>query len=306
MLGFIGVCVAIFIGLALLGLVIQFWMVVAATVVCTLIGGPIGTVIGFVIGCVLHNTVGANKNAESVEDFVQKQGTPNQQYQSQHSSLRSDITIESLVPIIKLVCYFCLKQNGQWTTEKVQYVKNTFEDACETKEDLELLQNLLKSKDRNEDQLIQNFNSLRPDYELKQKVFFSCATALNYNDYSDDRIDSILTNFGRQLGLNESDFRSVINGFKRTSHQQSSDRNERSEQRSKNSGHKGQLDWAYGILGVDKNATEKEVQRAFRVKISQYHPDKNQNVTDAVQQLLNEKSRELQEARDLILANVCV
>ena len=307
MLGVIGFVVAIVIGLALLGMVIEFWKVVAATIIGTLFAGPVGGVIGFIIGLVTHNT-SKNKQIESVSDSKQnstpRQEAPFSAHQSQgsqSSSSQSNITIESLIPIIRLVCYFSLKQDGQWTTDKVQYVKKTFEEACETSEDFELLQTLMKSKDQNEDEIIQQFIQMRPDDDLRQNVFLHCAMALNYNDYSDHDMERILIKLGRQLNLHESVFKNIINGFKRSSHQQSQDRSQHRQSQSKNS---SQIEWAYGILELNKNATEKEVQRAFRVKISQYHPDKNQNVTETVQQLLNQKSRELQEARDLLLAHV--
>jgi uncharacterized membrane protein YraQ (UPF0718 family) len=179
MLGVIGAVIVIFVGLALLGMVLQLWKIVIATVVGTLIGGPVGGVIGFCIGFVLHN-MGGNQKTESETVSPQMQDKPYTSRQSQRTSSHSNITIQSLVPIIQLVCFFCLKKDGQWTTDKVQYVKKTFEQACETQDDLELLQTLMKSKDQNDDAVVQQFIKMRPDDDLKQRVFMHCSIALNY------------------------------------------------------------------------------------------------------------------------------
>ena len=42
---------------------------------------------------------------------------------------------------------------------------------------------------------------------------------------------------------------------------------------------------------------------AYRKKMMQYHPDRNPNVTEEVRNLLNQKTHEINEARDLIMEN---
>jgi curved DNA-binding protein len=51
----------------------------------------------------------------------------------------------------------------------------------------------------------------------------------------------------------------------------------------------------YKILGVDKDATEKDIKRAYRKLARQYHPDKNPNDKSA-----EEKFKEINEANEVL------
>ncbi|MFA5789035.1 MAG: molecular chaperone DnaJ [Candidatus Gracilibacteria bacterium] len=51
----------------------------------------------------------------------------------------------------------------------------------------------------------------------------------------------------------------------------------------------------YSVLGVEKNATESDIKRAYRKKAQQYHPDKNPGNKGA-----ETKFREVQEAYDVL------
>jgi molecular chaperone DnaJ len=53
---------------------------------------------------------------------------------------------------------------------------------------------------------------------------------------------------------------------------------------------------AYEILGVGRDASEKEIKKAFRTKAREYHPDVNQDDPDA-----EEKFKELAEAQEILL-----
>ena len=51
----------------------------------------------------------------------------------------------------------------------------------------------------------------------------------------------------------------------------------------------------YDILGVDKNATEAEIKKAYRKKAIQFHPDKNPDNKEA-----EEKFKEAAEAYEIL------
>ncbi|MER3457484.1 MAG: molecular chaperone DnaJ, partial [Chloroflexota bacterium] len=51
----------------------------------------------------------------------------------------------------------------------------------------------------------------------------------------------------------------------------------------------------YKILGVDRNATEKEIKKAYRRLARQYHPDMNPNDPQA-----EERFKEINEAYEVL------
>ncbi len=289
-LGFIGVIIAVMVGLFFLGLIIQYWFIVLATVIGTMLFGVKGGIICFIVALVIRNLIRSNQYKNAVDDQNTTYNHVN------HQASQSEITIQSLIPVIGLISYFCLKKDNQWTSDKVKYVKGLFEDACETQADFQLLQQIMKEKSHADYQLIQQFLAMQPDYSLRYKVFVSCSTALLYDDFSDAGLDSVLTKLGQQLNLNTNDYREVIESLKTNAHQQ-----QHSNNNTRHSTSQDQLAWAYNVLELNRQATEAEIKKAFRQKIAQYHPDKNQNVTEEVQQLLNEKTVDLQKARDIIM-----
>ena len=62
------------------------------------------------------------------------------------------------------------------------------------------------------------------------------------------------------------------------------------------------IDDAYVILGVDKNATDKELKRAYRRLLSQHHPDKlvAKGLPEEMMTLAKEKTQEIISAYELI------
>ena len=62
------------------------------------------------------------------------------------------------------------------------------------------------------------------------------------------------------------------------------------------------LKQAYDILGVDKNASEAEVKKAYRRLMSQHHPDKlvSKGLPDEMIELATQKTQEIRKAYELI------
>lgn len=54
----------------------------------------------------------------------------------------------------------------------------------------------------------------------------------------------------------------------------------------------------FEILGVTETASVSEIEHAYRVKISQYHPDKVAQLGEDIRQLAEAKSKEINAAYD--------
>ena len=74
-------------------------------------------------------------------------------------------------------------------------------------------------------------------------------------------------------------------------------RQEQERQQQKNS----QLAESAKILGVSVHATIDEINRAYRVKMKAFHPDRNVNVTDAVREMIHQEAIKINAARDYLL-----
>ena len=57
----------------------------------------------------------------------------------------------------------------------------------------------------------------------------------------------------------------------------------------------------YEVLGIDKNATEDEINIAYRNLVKKYHPDKY--INNPLADLAAEKMREINEAYDYLTKN---
>jgi len=53
---------------------------------------------------------------------------------------------------------------------------------------------------------------------------------------------------------------------------------------------------AYTVLGVDRSASGKEIQSAYRARMQEYHPDKVAHLGGELQKLAHSKSQEIQRA----------
>ena len=62
------------------------------------------------------------------------------------------------------------------------------------------------------------------------------------------------------------------------------------------------IDDAYGILGIDKGLTDKELKRAYRRLLAQHHPDKlvAKGLPEEMIKVANEKTQEIISAYELI------
>ena len=56
----------------------------------------------------------------------------------------------------------------------------------------------------------------------------------------------------------------------------------------------------YEILGINKNASADEINKAYKKKVKQYHPDKVSHLGEELQKIANEKFIEIKNAYDIL------
>ncbi len=57
----------------------------------------------------------------------------------------------------------------------------------------------------------------------------------------------------------------------------------------------------FEVLGISRNATKKEIQKAYKEKAKLYHPDKVSHLGEELQKMANIKFLEIQKAYDLLM-----
>ena len=56
----------------------------------------------------------------------------------------------------------------------------------------------------------------------------------------------------------------------------------------------------YDILGIQKNASESEIKKAYRKLAAKYHPDRQQNKSDKEKKEAEEKFKEVTRAYEVL------
>ncbi len=75
---------------------------------------------------------------------------------------------------------------------------------------------------------------------------------------------------------------------------------QRSSDRPKRPSLDSQIVWALGVFGLDANASKVLVRKRYRELISDYHPDKLGQATEAQRRLVEDKAKEINRAHDLL------
>lgn len=240
-----------------------------------LIGGPIGLLVGIGI-CFFIEHIN------------------NQEDEEQNTSINRDkITIEELTPIIDLLCIYALKHEKNWVSDKVKYIKNLFSETYNSHDELLFLRERMKLLNRpNLNQTIHDYLKLDPHINNKEMIFDNAVflltrTCSNENIIKQDSID-----LGERIGLERQYCYNIIQHHLSTLNQQN-----------KESHHKilTDLEKSANILGVSIHDNIDVIQKAWRKKMQDFHPDRNIKVTDAVRKMIEEESRAINTARDILL-----
>ncbi len=226
------------------------------------VGGPIGAIIGVFLGSAISSNYGTNSKTTTKNDFKL-----------------------SLLILIATI----LKADGKVTKSELQETKAFLRSNFGEEEALEALQ-MLK-------------NILEQDYDYKT-ICLQINQGLNYSSKlqlihilfkisSADKIDSaelsLLQTMAALMGITMVDFQSIKAIYFQQQHHHGHVKDIRKE-----------IDLAYQILEIDKNATEEEIKKAYRRMAMKYHPDKVTNLGEEFKETATEKFKAVKSAYELI------
>ena len=188
------------------------------------------------------------------------------------STTRGDFGISLLVLIAAV-----MKADGKVMRSELDYVKNFMVQkfgADQAKEGLKMLQDLLK----------QNIPLQDVTYQMRDRLDYASRLELMHLLYGVANADgnlhaselAMLDQIAYYLGLGSGDQQSIKNMFLQ------------------------ETDSAYRILGVDRNATDEEIKKAFRKLAVEYHPDKVNYLGDEYKKDAEEKFQKINSAYDTI------
>lgn len=217
------------------------------------------------------------------------------QTQQYHTSSASTHDFTAIYPIVDILTHFALRKNGVWTSETVKLVKTLLEDFIENDAQMALLQARLKLQDRPTlDQSLKNFLRVTDDDDVKEFVIHAACEIAQLEDEADGTTLGILAlMLGKGLGIDEGRLDHIYLSYvmdDQSTHAESEPHDEH-------------VTWACTILAIaPQQITRETVQQAYRSKIKEFHPDKYQSLPESIQQMLNEKTQDLNKAKDILSA----
>jgi len=227
------------------------------------LGGPIGGIIGFVLGSVYDGMQTGEFEYKGVQDVFPGQPT---------FTRRGDFTTSLLVLAAAI-----MKADEKVMKSELDYVKNFLkrnfgeENAAEM---LLVLRDILK-QDIPVQAVCQQIRE-NMDYSIRLELLhFLFGLTMIDKQASHEELD-IIQSISRWLGISMADYISIKSLFIRDTKA------------------------AYKILGVDENASDEEIKKAYRQLVINHHPDKVSHLGEDIQRAANEKLKQINAAYDEI------
>ena len=181
-----------------------------------------------------------------------------------------------------------------------------FTPFCKTTEDQAYLREKIKSKSRKP--LEANINAwleMKPTNDDIEIIYTKiCLLTIN-TCFDMEQVQRDCLSIGTSLGLRyeycENELFRLIKAREEYFNQEEEQDKYQDNQDSFQDTHTSELEKAAGILGIPPNSTRDQIQKAYRIKIKDFHPDRNINVTDAVKAMLEEQAHLINNARDVML-----
>jgi DnaJ like chaperone protein len=225
------------------------------------IGAGLGWTFGGPLGAILGFALGSFIDAADVQVIKGERKTTTGDF------------IASLLVLVASI----MKADGKVLKSELDYVKKYFIQAFGSDSALEAMQML-------RDILKQNIPLRDVSIQIKNRMDYSSRLQLLHFLYgialADGKIDTAeiqtIEQIAYYLGISSTDSGSIKNMFVKTT------------------------DSAYIILGVNKNATNEEIKKAYRSLAVKYHPDKVSYLGEDIKNKAKEKFQQINEAYETI------
>ncbi len=241
-------------------------------------GGPIGAILGFILG----NSIDSSSDNSS-QSFSQAGATSSRRGPYHNTGTQADINVALMVLIAAV-----MKVDGQVKRSELDYVKaflrQNYGDT-RGRQMLKILQQLVQ-QDIRIDQVCWQIK-VNTDYNTRYHMvdfLFGIGGADGIFDQSELNILHLIA---QHLGISHSDYTSI---------------HERHVGHSGNSAFsqsRNQKD-PYKVLGIDSNAFDEEVKKAYRKMAMKYHPDRVAGMSEEIQRNAAAQMKEINQAYEQI------
>lgn len=225
------------------------------------IGGGLGWAFGGPLGAIIGFALGsAFGNSSNTEEYIGR------------TSQQRDFNVSLLV-----LSAAVMKTDGSVKKSELDYVKRFFltNFGQERAEKYILMLREILKQDIQVYEVSQQIGRFM-DYSSKlQLIHYLFGIASADGSTHENEID-VISIIAKYMGISSSDFQSIKAMFVQ------------------------QVDSAYKILGIDSNATDDEVKKAYREMAKKYHPDKVAYLGEDVRKSAEQKLQEVNEAYEKI------
>jgi hypothetical protein len=215
--------------------------------------------------------------------------------------------IEILYPLIDILCHYSMVIEKEWTSEKVRNIKMIFEKDCSSEKQLALLRDRIKLNTNAGvkppvNLSISKYLALNPDSDSKISLFQLLINILGSQSHDQQLIIKISLDFSEKINIPQYYAKEILKEFgyfMDDDHKKYSNNTNYHERENDKD-----IAWAFKVFNLEgntSNLTKEMISKKFQQKIKEFHPDKNGSVTDAVREILNQKTSDLYDAREILL-----
>ena len=245
--------------------------------------GPLGAIVGFIVGALFDSLTGSSIMSGNEYQTNDETDSTNYSRQQQYEGQRNSF----LISLLTLASYV-IKADGKVMHSEMetvrQFLRQNFGEIAVQQGEQIILKLFDHQKQIGESQFRTTIHSAcqqiaqNMDYSQRlQLLNFLVLIAQADGNIHPKEINAI-KEIGLSLGISQQDIDSLLNLRSGVS----------------------DLDAAYKVLGISKDATDDEVKAAYRKMALKHHPDKVATLGEDVKKAAEKKFQEINDAKDKI------